>query len=472
MKKTGLKNKIAAMVISFFLIAQIGGIMSIATDLEDSNNEQAKTSNVKVVVTADDDAGIMPDFMIVDHETLQMALDEHSFTVLPVRNDINLEKERGPLTIPIGRQAFTILPATGVKMEIIQANPGIRHFNINQNVAILFKDMELVGGAGSGGINIEASANAAITGAIIKNCFSDRGGAISIGIASLTLSDSKINNNSANNGGAIFMGNGAKATLDSVTISNNSATVGGGIGMAFAVGESDLIFMGSGVTFSGNNASTAFWIEKDSSHPYLERKAIDWKLLYRNAYVPFVNSLTELPEGIFPFGYMFNNYDVAYVGTVVAGSPPVVNRVVFSPDTNIPSKKYKGEANDIAQLLDLYGENKPFIEIFNTTDQLWNLSVRYTPFMVGNNTDDNLRFALRDETGKISDNYGNKYSTFNPNKPHLVYQAQDASFLYTVNWGDDNRDMLKVLLPEYRHDLRNKDITSVLTWSLEVTPQN
>jgi hypothetical protein len=355
-------------------------------------------------------------------------------------------------------------------MAITQTNEK-RHFIIGQHADITFIDMELVGGVNSGGIDITNGARVTVTGAEIRKCMSARGGAINIENASLSLINSNINNNSADEGGGIFLGNGATAIFNDVYLSNNSANTGGGIGLAFASGKKELCIEGGGVTFSGNKADTAYWIEKDSKHEYLGKEAIDWKLLYIDEYESFVHALTKLPDGIFPFGYMFNNYDVAYIGSEYAKTPPIADRVVFSPRTDIPKKEYGGHANKKAQLLDLKGE-KPNIEINNSTGRLWSLSVSYTIFRVNSNKDNHLRFALRDDTGDMNDSYDNTYTVFEPDNPQLVYQAENNSFLYNVHWGDEEKDMLKVLLPEYRHDLRNKQITSKLTWSLEVTPQS
>jgi len=465
--KNKLKFKLLALVTAIILIISTCSVISIAAEHED--DKPTTTTNVTVMVSADPSDGIMPDFLIVDHPTLQQAINNPDLTVLPVRNDIALLQELGPLTIPADRRPFTITSATGHTLAITQLNTDMRHFSIDQNVGIVFNKIELIGGAGCGGINITNGAIATITGLAVKNCAAALGGAINVNNASLNLKKSVISSSSAGTGGGIYVGSGATVSLDGVSILKCSASyAGGGIGLASSYGN--LIFTGEGVTFAENHATHAYWIEKDSVHTYFGKTAVNWKLLYVSNYKQYVNSLTQLKEDIYPFGYMFNNYDVSYIGSEHAKIPPIADRVVFSPLTYMPSKLYAGEASSDQQLLNLVG-TKPVIEIYNTTNDIWNLSVSYTPFIVNNTLDNHLKFALRDENGDVFNDNINKYRIFNAESTQLAYQAQDESLiLYIIPWGENEDDMLKVLLPEYRHDLNTKDITSTLMWSLGVMP--
>ncbi|MCL2627589.1 MAG: hypothetical protein FWD44_02670 [Oscillospiraceae bacterium] len=459
--------KLFVSILVMLLILPMFGIISTATEPED--DKPTTTTNVTVVVSADPSDGVMPDFLIVDHPTLQQAIDNPDLTVLPVRNDITLLQELGALTIPANRRPFTITSATGQTLTITQPNKEHRHFNINKNASIIFSKIELAGGNDCGGVSITDGAIATISGLQIKNCEAETGGAIFIENASLSLAYSLIRSSYAGNGGGIFVGNGAGVVLDGVNISACSAGYsGGGIGLAQTYGS--LTFTGSGVSFAGNFATNAYWIEKDSVHTFFDKTAVNWKLLYVTSYKAFVNSLTQLKDGVYPFGYMFNNYDVSYIGSEHAKIPPIADRVVFSPLTYMPAKLYEGEASSELQLLNLVG-SKPTIEIYNTTNDIWSLSVSYTPFLVSRSFDHHLKFALRDENGEVFAEQTSKYRIFNPESTQLAYQAHDETLiLYIVPWGDDEDDMLKVLLPEYRHDLNEKKITSTLLWSLGVMP--
>jgi len=467
MKNNKHKTKVFALFAAIAIIMSTCNIMSLATEPED--DKPTTTTNVTVIVSADPSDGVMPDFLIVDHRTLQLAIDNPELTVLPVRNDIPLQEDLGPLVIPAGRKPFTITSATGSTLIISQTNKDMRHFTINQNANIIFNKIELTGSADCGGISISDGADVSITGVQIKNSAAAAGGAINVSYASLNLTRSSLRNSSAVNGGGMFAGNSANIVLDGVSITNcKASSSGGGIGLSSSY--STLVFAGEGVTFADNYATHAYWIEKDSVHTYFEKTAVNWKLLYVSSYKEFVNSLTQLSEEIYPFGYMFNNYDVSYIGSEHAKIPPIADRVVFSPLTYMPAKLYEGEASSELQLLNLVGA-KPVIEIYNTTNDIWSLSVSYTPFIVNSDYDNHLKFALRDENGEIFGELFNKYRVFNPDSSQLAYQAQDESLiLYIVPWGDGDNDMLKVLLPEYRHDLNAKDISSTLLWSLGVMP--
>jgi hypothetical protein len=147
-----------------------------------------------------------------------------------------------------------------------------------------------------------------------------------------------------------------------------------------------------------------------------------------------------------------------------------VNRVAFSPDTTISNLEYEGEASFDNQLLGIKAGSKPVIEIHNTTHGLWDLSVSYTPFKVNDKNDNDLRFALRSESGSLIDSYKNKYMIFEPDTAQLIHKASKNDIIYFVPWGEGDDDLLKIFLSSYRHDLNGKDIVSELTWTIEVTP--
>ncbi|MDR2600036.1 MAG: DUF916 and DUF3324 domain-containing protein [Oscillospiraceae bacterium] len=471
--KAYAKTRITTLILVLLLLTPISELRGNANDDGTEDNDMRTQSNVKVVVTANEEDGIMPEFLIVDHKTLQQAINNPELTVLPLRNNIELEEELGALTIPEGRQSFSIVPATSGTMIIRQANENIRHFYIENNANIIFNRIILDGAEVGGGISVSGGLSANITanisGVTINNCTATYGGAMYVNFGTLHLTNSIISNNSANSGGGIFLGTGASVSLDDVELNNCRAVDAGGA-IGFALGYNSLVFLGEGVSFNNNFATQAYWIEKDSAFTYLGRTAINWKLLYVSTYEPFVKSLTALPEDIFQFGYMFNNYDVAYIGSEHAKTAPIANRVIFSPLTNIPVKHYEGEASFEYQLLNLANENKPVIEIYNSTKDTWSLNVKYTPFLVDDNTDNHLKFAFRNDYGDTECNHGFNYKLFHPDYTQLVFQAEDNSFLNHVPWGEGFEDMLKVLLPAYRHDLQDKSVTTVLTWSLSVTP--
>ncbi|MDR2590001.1 MAG: DUF916 domain-containing protein [Oscillospiraceae bacterium] len=473
MRKTRLKTRMTSIILALLLLTPIGGFRGNASNDSTGDDSMRTESNVKVVVTAKEEDGIMPEFLIVDHKTLQQAIDNPDLTVLPIRNNIELEADLGALTIPKDRQAFTIIPATSETMIIKQANDNIRHFYIENNANIMFERI-ILDGTGTGGgiaINGDAVANSLvnISGVSINNCIATYGGALFVDNAALLLENCVIRNNSAYRGGGIYLSAVASVSLDGVDINNCKAVEeGGGIGLS--LGYNSLIFTGKGVVFTANSATQAYWIEKDSSHLYLGRTAIDWKVLYFLEYEPYVKSLTALPIDVFQFGYMFNNFDVAYIGSEHAKTAPIADRVIFSPLTYIPVKRYEGEASFEYQLLDLANEEKPVIEIYNSTNDRWSLNVKYTPFLVDDNIDDHLKFALRYDYGDTACNHGFTYKPFYPGYTQLVFQGEEDLFLNHVPWGEGFEDMLKVLLPAYRHDLQDKSVTTVLTWSLSVTP--
>ncbi|MDR2591029.1 MAG: hypothetical protein LBC71_08615 [Oscillospiraceae bacterium] len=186
--------------------------------------------------------------------------------------------------------------------------------------------------------------------------------------------------------------------------------------------------------------------------------------------------LTLIPlllSATFSYSNITEDEDIIfYTTSIITNTSAPLNRVVFSPTTNINTLRYDGIATFEDQLLDLSNENKPTIEISNTTHRLWELSFSYTTFIVNNREDNHIQFALLNNNGSVADSYGNNYILIAPNEVVLVHKSTENNILYTVPWGYAGEDLLKLLLPAYRHDLNGKDISSVITWNIELTPSS
>ena len=183
------------------------------------------------------------------------------------------------------------------------------------------------------------------------------------------------------------------------------------------------------------------------------------KIFKLNLLIIFVFLLvTDFPSSLF-----------AMAADDSASSSIPQNKVIFAPSTDLTALRYSGCASFEPQLLDLSGE-KPVIEIYNTTHMPFNLSVSYTDFEVGSIVNSDLKLAIIDKTGDITDNHGNTYRIFEPGVMEDIYTSQNGEFISFVPWGEGSSDLLKVYLPSYRHDLDSKDIRSVVTWLLELTP--
>ncbi|MCL2627590.1 MAG: hypothetical protein FWD44_02675 [Oscillospiraceae bacterium] len=181
-----------------------------------------------------------------------------------------------------------------------------------------------------------------------------------------------------------------------------------------------------------------------------------------------INTCIKILLMIFAVILIIPAYASSLMGAAASSALPK-NRVVFSPSTSIDTLEYAGEASFEAQLLDLRSK-KPVIEIYNTTHLHYDLSVSYTPFRVGDEINNDIKFAVLDKIGDTKDNHGNMYRVFEPGISQSVYISPNDEIISKIPWNEGSEDLLKIYLPSYRHDLDSKNIQSTLTWLLEVTP--
>ncbi|MDR2600791.1 MAG: hypothetical protein LBC73_11025 [Oscillospiraceae bacterium] len=163
---------------------------------------------------------------------------------------------------------------------------------------------------------------------------------------------------------------------------------------------------------------------------------------------------------------------IIYEAEMFSVSSMPLNRVIFSSTTNIEELKYDGIASYEDQLLGLSNEIKPVIEISNTTNNLWELSVSYSDFLVNGVVDNHLRFAYLDFESDINDSIDNSHIIFEPNTSQLIHTSTSNNIVYSIAWDNESGDLIKLHLPAYRHDLKDKEISSTITWQIELTPSS
>jgi hypothetical protein len=289
--------------------------------------------------------------------------------------------------------------------------------------------------SGTGGISILSNGKANINNGKIIGNIGFTGGGINVSNGILNLNGAEIRNNTASgNGGGIHF--------------NNTATIN----------------INGDVYFSDNIANTPYWIRKDSTNLYNGKTATDWKNLYNIDLAPFIKSLSNPPLGESPFQYVFNNFDISYVGTQAAKISPEREQIVFDSSTNVANLIYGGYYGIINQFLSLTSE-KPTINILNTKGDLWVLKVSYEELKVNSVIETELKFALRND--------GNQYDIFNANTPTTIFEATiiwTPNYITTIDWGNGTDDLLKVFLPKNRFDLVSQPINGVINWSLEIIP--
>ncbi|MCL2650129.1 MAG: Ig-like domain-containing protein [Candidatus Azobacteroides sp.] len=151
------------------------------------------------------------------------------------------------------------------------------------------------------------------------------GGGICTNIPLTVASGMVIKNNSAGtDGGGIYAAPGCTVTADGTAkfISNKAGHEGGGIYIENNASNSNAAYsgltVGPDVTFSGNTANNPYWLEIESPtsanyrKPWTVANIMSWHGASQNIKT---TSRSAPPAGNAPFTYLYNNYDVNFVGT-------------------------------------------------------------------------------------------------------------------------------------------------------------
>ena len=151
----------------------------------------------------------------------------------------------------------------GAGSTVIDGNGLDRVFDV-RNGDVSFSGLTIQGGATSndgGAVRVAAGASASLSQSILQGNSADNGGAIA-SFGTLSLSDVEIRNNSASNDGGGISSMGGTATLDRVTLAGNQAQKGG------AIDHGGALLSLTNVTMSGNTASNqggALHLDGDAS---------------------------------------------------------------------------------------------------------------------------------------------------------------------------------------------------------------
>ncbi|MCL2135181.1 MAG: autotransporter adhesin family protein [Candidatus Bathyarchaeota archaeon] len=153
-----------------------------------------------------------------------------------------------------------------------------------------------------GGIYASSNVTLSNTGLIFKNVASSNGGGVYVAVGSegiFSMTDGIIANNTAVNGGGMYLQNG-NITMTSGKIENNTASNnGGGIGYSSSRSSLERIRVANAAEFLRNRASVAYNITASDIELYNEN--IGSRVIKSN-----------------DFQYLYNNYDIQYTwGTVL-----------------------------------------------------------------------------------------------------------------------------------------------------------
>lgn len=279
----------------------------------------------------------------------------------------------------------------------------------------------------------------------------------------VSLNEVTISENTAVNGGGVALSRtNCDFSVNGGVIRDNTATVNGGGVYVTNTAPTNCFNLAGDITFSGNTACKAYWIEKDSTHMYNDQMATFWKDYYDSDIRPYVISLSDAPVGCVEFDYGYNNYDLNYVGSTSSSVSPGTDKLVFDASTSIANFEYEAVVSSTDQLCNLKGA-KPVINVYNTTGNLWKLKLSYSTFTASNTEEPDIQFALRSSDGT--------YTTFQPSTPQTIYRATEAwgtDFITTVPWGTGTDDLLKVKIPKNRYDLAREGLGSEVSWVLEI----
>ena len=149
--------------------------------------------------------------------------------------DPSLAGQTIPLTSQINIDKNLTIDGSGLNASVeISGSLGTRIFYISPNATVTLQSLVLKNGRCNGSCDLGGYS----------------GGGIYIDKGTLTVTNSTISGNSADQGGGIYMNNGTLSVTNSI-ISGNSAPFGGG--GIFNINNSDLTITNS--TFSGNSAA-------------------------------------------------------------------------------------------------------------------------------------------------------------------------------------------------------------------------
>jgi len=238
-----------------------------------------------------------------------------------------------------------------ITLHTRKANDG-RHFTMADRATFGFTNVILDGNEVAGGIYVAPDAETVrLSTPKIVNCVNDKGGAIEVH-GSLIIDNGRISDNSAaTDGGGVYVSTKGNLTINGTEVSSNEAKYGGGIyvddgrlvvrsgpegnrtkitdniaiaegGGIFAMNHRELAIEGE-VTFVGNTAGTAYFLElEDPDHWYEPKGNADLKInvmelraLY-SEHGPIVIPIkaSASPGDNLDFDYLHNNFDINFVG--------------------------------------------------------------------------------------------------------------------------------------------------------------
>lgn len=320
---------------------------------------------------------------------------------------------------------------------------------------------------GNGG-GIYSGHGLVINGTEVSDNISNTGNGGGIALADLgglEFTNCYIHNNTAqiHGGGIYLISNGTGGfNIDGGTISNNTAVTGNGGGISYLSDYWDDFIITGSLTFSGNTSAKAYWIEKDDDFVYSGKPASYYKTLYDTTIKSHIVSLSDPPNDTASFSYMYNGYDVSYLGSIFATISPGDEELKFDSSMVVGDLIYAGTVDSTDQLFALKSGPKPEYKIYNNSQDLWKLRVKYVSFTVNGMNEPDILLALRGSDGE--------YTTLAKNLTHTIYTAtapHTADFVTTIPWGTGDDDLLKVFIPQNRYDLANKEIKAVIEFTLE-----
>ena len=171
----------------------------------------------------------------------------------------------------------------------------------------------LGGGVGIGG----NKGKFILQGGLIKNNTASTGGGVGIAYGEFTMTDGKLDNNKADiNGGGVYNKNGSM-NMTGGSIDNNFAIVNGG---GIYTELYDKLTVKNKATLSGNKAGNSYWLEiEEDDYEYDPGSGSIRADALRTLHDLMISVVTRsIPRsGSYkPFKYLYNNYDINFVGTL------------------------------------------------------------------------------------------------------------------------------------------------------------
>lgn len=215
MKITFIKNKALSIVVSIALVLTVGTLAPLTTPPASAATTTSVTNfaGLQSAITSST-AG----------DTIQLSNDIVQTATLTISKAVTIDGKGFQLSVP----------TPGLEPSGLEAlSPStFSMFSVTTTTEATIKNITLVGGKASGGINVNAGAKLKLSNVKIERCLNTSGGGALINSGSLTMENSFLRRNSATYGGGLLNSSGATLIMTNSSLVENrtyGASAGGGM---------------------------------------------------------------------------------------------------------------------------------------------------------------------------------------------------------------------------------------------------